>query len=145
MPKYIKPISSRNNITCGCETCISAMLLQSDLNKWRLLQLAKLDKLYMNSASTRLLQRSKNDFIEYNNEVFPSNSHINLRACDSASLYHCSNPVIVSDIPTWDCILNCCYDCPRISAPYLESSEQLDRFFPDPHHKIKSRILKKRI
>ena len=38
MPKYIKPMSNRNNITCGCETCISGMLLQQDLNKWRISQ-----------------------------------------------------------------------------------------------------------
>ena len=34
MPKYIKPMSNRNNITFGCDTWISAMLIQSDLNKW---------------------------------------------------------------------------------------------------------------
>ena len=33
MPKYIKLTSNRNNITCGYETCIGAMLLQSDFNK----------------------------------------------------------------------------------------------------------------
>ena len=27
-PKYIKPMSNRNKITCGCKTCISTMLLQ---------------------------------------------------------------------------------------------------------------------
>ena len=64
MPKNIKPIINRNNITCRCKTCISAMLLQSDLNKWRIPQSEKLDKLYINSASTRLLQISKNDFIQ---------------------------------------------------------------------------------
>ena len=35
------------------------MLLQSNLNKWRLSQLAKIDKLYINSVSTRILQKSK--------------------------------------------------------------------------------------
>ena len=35
MPKYIKPTSNINNITCGCETCISAILIQSDISKWR--------------------------------------------------------------------------------------------------------------
>ena len=54
IPKYIKPMSNINNITCGCETCISAMLLQSDINKWSLSKLAKLDHLYINSASTRI-------------------------------------------------------------------------------------------
>ena len=34
MPKYIKPMNNRNKITCGCKTCISAMLLKSDINKW---------------------------------------------------------------------------------------------------------------
>ena len=44
MPKYIEPMSNINNITCGCETCINAMLLQSDLNKWGLSQVDKLGK-----------------------------------------------------------------------------------------------------
>ena len=64
MLKYIKPMINRNKITCGCETCISAMLLQSYINKWRISQLDKYDKLYINSASTRLLKRSKNNSIE---------------------------------------------------------------------------------
>ena len=83
MTKYIKPISNRNNITCGCKICWFAMLLQSDLNKWIISKLSKLDKLYINSASTRLLQRSNNGLIEYNNNIFLNNSHINLRACSA--------------------------------------------------------------
>ena len=63
MPKYIKPMSNRNKITCGCKTCIRAMLLQSDLNKWRISQLAKLDKLYIDYSSTGIFERSKNDYI----------------------------------------------------------------------------------
>ena len=73
MPKYIKPMINRNNITCGCETCIIAMLIQSDINKCRLSQLAKIDKLYINSASTGLLKRSNIYFINYNNQLFPNN------------------------------------------------------------------------
>ena len=61
IPKYIKPMNNKNKITCGCETCISTMLLQSDISKWRLSLLAKLDKLYIHSVSTRLLQISKHD------------------------------------------------------------------------------------
>ena len=64
MQKYIKPISNINNITCGCETCISAMLHQSYFNKWKLSKSAKLDKLYIDYASTRLLKISKHDLIE---------------------------------------------------------------------------------
>ena len=45
-----------NKITFGCKTLICAMLLQSYLNKWTLSQYAKLDKLYINDASTRILQ-----------------------------------------------------------------------------------------
>ena len=60
------------------------MLLQSDPNKWRLYRLDKLDKLYINSTSTRLLKISKIYFIEYNNKIISNNSHINLRACGSA-------------------------------------------------------------
>ena len=60
------------------------MLLQSDLNKWRISQVEKLDKLYINYAPTILLQRSKTYFIEYMNQIFPNNSHINLIACDTA-------------------------------------------------------------
>ena len=69
-------MKNRHNITCGYKTCISAMLLQSYRSKWRLSQLAKLDKLYINYESTRLLQISKHDFIEYNNHIFPNKSHI---------------------------------------------------------------------
>ena len=61
IPKYVKPMRNRNNITYVCVTCIIAMLLQSDINKWRLSQSAKLDKLYINSAWTILPQGSKHD------------------------------------------------------------------------------------
>ena len=69
MSKYIKPMSNIK-ITCGCETFISSMLLQSDINKCRISQLAKLDELYINSASTILLQIFKNDFIELKKQIF---------------------------------------------------------------------------
>ena len=112
-------MSNRNKITCGCKTCISAMLIQSDINKCRLSQLAKLDKLYINSASNRLLQISKNGFVEYNNQIFPNNSHMYLRACNSVSSYNCPSPITGSNIPKWDCIFNCCYGCPNMNDPYL--------------------------
>ena len=54
------------------------MLIQSDLSKWRLSHLVKLDNLYTNSESTRLIQIYQNDFIEYNNKKFQINSHKNL-------------------------------------------------------------------
>ena len=76
MQNFIKPISDRKNITCVYKTCISAMLIQSDLNTWRISQLAKLDKLYIHFALNRLLERSKNDFIEYKKHIFPNDSHI---------------------------------------------------------------------
>ena len=119
MPKYIKPMTSRDKITCGCKTCISAMLLKSDLNSWRISQLAKLDKLYINSTSTRLLQISKNDFIEYKKQIFPNDTHIHLISCDSALSYHHPSPNIGSKITKWDCILNCCSDCPMMNASFL--------------------------
>ena len=53
-PRYIKLTSNRNNITCGWKTYTSAMLLQSDINKWRLSQFSKHDNLYINSAATIL-------------------------------------------------------------------------------------------
>ena len=69
------------------------MLLQSDLNKLRLSHLAKIDKSYINFASTRLLQRSNIDLIEYKNQIFPNNSYIHLRSCDDASSYNCTTLV----------------------------------------------------
>ena len=54
MPKYIKPMSNINKITCRYETCISAMLLKFDLIKWHLTPLEKLGILYINSTSTRI-------------------------------------------------------------------------------------------
>ena len=41
-PRHIKPMSNINNITCGCKACISAILIQSDLNELRLRQLEHL-------------------------------------------------------------------------------------------------------
>ena len=78
MPKCMKPMSNRNKIICGWESCISSMLLQSDLNKCRLSKSSKIDKLYINSASTRILQISKIDLIEYKNQIFPNNLHMHL-------------------------------------------------------------------
>ena len=89
-------------------------------------QLSTFDKLYINSASTRLLQMYKNDFIEYKNKTFPNNSQIHFRACDAVSSYHCLYPSTVLEIPKWDCIFNFCCYCPSINAPYLESSEELN-------------------
>ena len=88
IPKYIKQKSNRNKITCGYKNCIGAMLIQSDLNKWRISQLAKLDQLYIDHASTRLLEISKNDFIEYKEQIFPNDSHLYLISCDASSPYH---------------------------------------------------------
>ena len=127
---------NKNNITCRWKNCISAMLLQSDINKLRLSQLSKLDKVYLKSASIILLQGPKNDFIEYKNEIFPNDSHIHLRACYSSSFIFPS-PINVSKIPKRNFILNCCSDCSRMNAPYLEWSEKLDCFFPASLHKIK--------
>ena len=69
------------------------MLLQSDLNKWRISELSKLNKLYINSVSTRLLERSNNDFIKYKTKILPNYSHIHLRACDAASSYNFHSPI----------------------------------------------------
>ena len=135
-------MSNRNKITCVFETCISSMLLYSDINKWSLSQFAKLDKLYNNSASTRLLQRSNNYFIEYSNKIFSNNSYIHLRACNSASSYNFPFPITGSNIPKWDCILNCCSDFPSMNASYLEPSEQMHGFFPASFHKIEFHIFK---
>ena len=114
-------MSNINNIICVCETCISAMLLQSDINKWRLSKLYKLDKFYIIYALTRLLQISKIDLIGYKNQIFPNNLHIHLRVCDVAPSYHCPSQITGSKIKKRDCILNCFDDFPRIDSPYLES------------------------
>ena len=95
------------------------MFLQSDINKWRISQVDKLEKLYINSASTQLLQRPKNYFIQHNNGIFPNNSHINLRSYDAASSYHCTSPITGPNILKWERIFYCCSDCPRTNAPYL--------------------------
>ena len=74
------------------------MLLQSDLNKWRLSLLAKLDKLYVNSASKRLLKIFQNYFIEYKNHIFPNNLHIHLIDRNAESLYNLPSSVTGSNI-----------------------------------------------
>ena len=96
------------------------MLLQYDLNKWRLIKLEKLDNLYINAASTRLLQRSKKYYIAHKNQIFPKKSQIHIRALNAAPSYYFPAPIIGSKIPKWDCKLNCCAKCTGINAPYLE-------------------------
>ena len=83
---------------------------------------------------------SKSDFIEYKNKVFSNNSHIHLRECNAAPSYNCTSSINVSNIQKEDCILNYCSDFPRMNAPYLESSEQLDCLFTDSIHEIKFHI-----
>ena len=63
----------------------NAMLLKSDLNNWKISQGETIDKLYNNYVSTRILERSKNDFIQYKNVIFPNNSYLHLTECDDAS------------------------------------------------------------
>ena len=82
-------------------------------------------KLYLNVASTRILQISKKDYDKLKNQVFPNNFHIHIRYCDYASSYHFFYPMTGSKIPKWDCILNCCFECPGVKAPYLESSKNI--------------------
>ena len=98
---------------------MSAMLIQSDINKWRLSKLAKLRKLYINSASTRLLQISKSALIEYNNQKFPNNSHIHLIPLDDASSYNCPSPITGSNFTKCYCISNSCSVCLMMNEPYL--------------------------
>ena len=69
--------------------------------------------------STRLLERYKNDFIEKKKQIFPNDSHINLRACDAASSYNCYSTINGSKIPKWDYILNFCSDWPMMNASFL--------------------------
>ena len=109
----------RNHIIVPIQL-LDKILLQSDLNKWMLSQLVKLDKLYINSASTRLLQISKHYFVEYNNQIFPNNSHIHLRSFDTASSYNCPSKITGTKITKWDCIWNCCADCTSNNTPDLE-------------------------
>ena len=117
MPKYIKTIGSRNKIKCGCKTYMSAMLLQSDLNKWMISLVDTLDKLYVRSELTTLLQKYKKCFIEYKNEIFSNDLHIHINSCDAASSYYFPSQNIGSNIPKWDCILNYYSDFPRMNAP----------------------------
>ena len=81
--------------------------------------MTKIDNLYIIYASAGLLQRSNIGFTEYKNQIFTNNWHINLRACDTAPLYHCPSPITGSNITKWYSILNCCSDFPRMNDPYV--------------------------
>ena len=69
-PKHIKPMININKITYGCETFISAILIQFALNKWWLTQLLKFEMLYINLASGRILKIFKKDDDKYKNQRF---------------------------------------------------------------------------
>ena len=77
----------------------------------------KVDTLYINDASTRILKQYKIYYIEYKNQIFPNNSHIDLRAYDTASSYHCPYQISRPKTTKWDCILNCFADCLGMNAP----------------------------
>ena len=129
MSKDIKPTRNINKIACGCETCISAMLIQYDFNKWRFNKIEFFYELYINAASTRLSLRSKRYYDEYNNKIFTNRSHIDILACDAASSYHFPSPMTgLKKILKWDCKLSCCSEYPGMKAPYLESSKHIDHF-----------------
>ena len=59
------------------------------------------------------------DYIEYQNQIFPNNSHIPFKACNAASSYDYPYPITGSKIPKWDCIFNQFSECPGMNAPYL--------------------------
>ena len=69
MPKYIKPTSNRNKITCEYKTCLIAMLFQSYLNKGRWSKFPKLISyiliLYQLDFNKYLRLISLNKRIEY--------------------------------------------------------------------------------
>ena len=52
-----------------------------------------------------LLKIHNKDYYEYKNEVFPNNSHIHIRLCDTESSYNCTSIITGSKIPKRDCIL----------------------------------------
>ena len=81
--------------------------------------IGKMKGFYINAASTRLLQISKKDKYEYNNQIFPNNSRIHIRARDYASLHRCLSPMMGSKLLKWDCIFNCCYEYPVMKEPDL--------------------------
>ena len=81
--------------------------------------MVKLYKLYINDVSARILQTSQKYYTEYNNQIFPNNSNINIIAFDAVSSYHFPYPITGSKIREWDCILNCCDDFYGIDAPDL--------------------------
>ena len=136
-PKHINPLRNRINIACVCETCISDMLLQYDLNKWRLKQLSNFEKIYIYAASTRLLKISKKYDYEYNNQIFPKNSHIHIKVNDDAPSYHCPSPIPGPKIPKWGCILKSFSGCPIMKAPDLESLKHIYTPPPQPVSTIK--------
>ena len=53
-------------------------------------------------------------------KIFSNDSHVHLRNCDTASLYHCPSLITGSNIPKWDRILNFSSDFPGTNDPYLE-------------------------
>ena len=100
----------------------------------------KLYNFYINAAPTRILHGSNEYYIECNKQKLQT---IHTYIVETEMLRH--NIVVhiqLQDkkIPKWNCILNCCAEYPVIKAPYLESSEKLDRLFPGSLHKIKFHI-----
>ena len=90
--------------------------------------IGKIETLYINVESTRLLQISKKYYYEYKNKICKNNLQINIRYCDAESSYSFNYPMVGSKISKGDFILNCCSEFAGRKTPDLESSKRIDRF-----------------
>ena len=123
LPKNIKPMSKQKRLLCGCESCITADLLQSSLNAWRQKHLKRLEHVMNSRSRLRLGATYIYRWNRYKDQAFPGGNVLHTKASRAAFSTMCPFPVENIDIPKWHCVLKCCRNCPSLLVPDEEKTE----------------------
>ena len=122
LPRNVYPMSNQRRDLCGCETCVSADMLQCSLNLWRIKHLKRLESLKMSRTRYRSSQKYIERYDRYKNEAFPAGLPLHAKSSHAAFSTMCSFPVESIHIPHFDCVLKCCTKCPNLQIPAEECS-----------------------
>ena len=102
LPSYIRPMTDKYKQMCGCEVCILAIILQNDLNSYRLTHLRRLEKSRIDVTNTS----------NYRKQIYKDGKHVHPHPKYALRLIQCP-PVNEFQVPHMNCILRRCSQCPK--------------------------------
>ena len=117
LPPQLKQMSSRYNIMCGCECCISARSIHSSLLSCCDRYLKKIKDKSQNSQSKRSCEKAHHIYVTYKNTVMPHGCHIYTKASDMEQATMYTYTQSGHAIPHWKCVLRCCDEYPYNNRP----------------------------